>query len=89
MPINKTKISLKVQPNAAKNEVINFTHGVLQVKVAAPPVRGKANKELIAFLSQVLGVSKDALTIVKGRTSRSKVITIDSLSQEEIIHRLT
>ena len=82
------KISLRVHPNATRNEVVTSADGVLQVKVAAPPVKGKANKELVAFLSQVLGVGKSSLTIVKGHTSRNKVITVDGLSQEEIIKRL-
>ncbi len=86
---SETKISLRVYPRATKSEVAGFTDGVLQVRVAAPPVKGQANKELLAFLSKVLAVSKGALTIVKGHTSRSKVIAIDGLSQEEIMKRLS
>ena len=85
---SQAKISLRVHPNAARSEVIDFTDGVLRVRVAAPPVKGKANKELMAFLGQVLGVGKGSLTIIKGHTSRSKVIAIDGLSQEDIIKRL-
>ena len=88
MSNSQAKISVRVQPNADKNEFMDFTGDVLRVKVAAPPVKGKANKELLAFLSQVLGVGKGSLTIVKGHTSRSKVIAIDGLSQEDIIKRL-
>ena len=82
-------ISVRVYPNAAKNEVAGFSDGVWQVRVSAPPVKGKANRELTAFLSEVLGVSRSSLTIVKGHTSRNKVITIDGLSQEEIVRRLS
>jgi uncharacterized protein (TIGR00251 family) len=66
-----------------------LTGGVLQVRVAAPPVKGKANKELTAFLSRALGVSKSSLAIVKGHTSRNKVITVAGLSQQDIINRLS
>ena len=86
---NQTKIPLRVNPNAARSEVVAFADGVLKVKVAAPPVKGKANKELITFLSHVLGVDKGSLDIIKGHTSRSKVITIDGLSHEEVIQRLS
>jgi len=82
------KISLLVHPNAARNEVVGFSDGVLLVKISAPPVKGKANRELIAFLSQKLAVGKGTLTIVKGHTSRNKLIAIDGLGQEEIIRRL-
>ena len=83
------KISLRVQPNASRNELVDFTNGVLKVKVAAPPVKGKANEELIVFLSEILGISKGSLSIITGHTSRSKVVAIDGLSQDEIIRRLT
>ena len=88
MSESKAKISLRIYPNATKSEVVDFTSGVLRVRVAAPPVKGKANKELVAFLGQALGVGKDALAIIKGHTNRSKVISIDGLSQEVIMKRL-
>jgi uncharacterized protein (TIGR00251 family) len=81
-------LRLRIQPNASRNEIISFTDNVLLVKVAASPVKGKANRELVAFLSQALGLSKSSLSIVKGHTSRTKVIAIDGLSQEEITNRL-
>jgi uncharacterized protein (TIGR00251 family) len=86
---NETRISLRVYPSAVRNEVVDFTDGVWRIRVAAPPVKGKANTELLAFLSQVLGVGKSSLTIIKGHTSRSKVIAIDGLSREEVMQRLS
>lgn len=89
MSANQAKISLLVHPGAARSEVINFTDGVWQVRVAAPPVKGKANKELLSFLSKVLGVPQCALTIVRGNSGRHKLIAIDSLSREDITRRLS
>lgn len=82
------RLQVKVTPNASRNEITGLIDGVLQVKVAAPPVKGKANKELTAFLSQALGVKKSSLSIVKGQTSRNKVIAIEGLSRDDIIKRL-
>ena len=82
-------ISVRVYPNATKNEVVGFSDGVWQVRVAAPPVKGKANKELISFLGKVLGVGRSSLSITKGHTSRSKLIAVDGLTQEEIMKRLS
>ncbi len=82
-------ITVRVHPNATKNEVLGFSDGVWLVKISAPPVKGKANKELINFLSKVLGVGRSSLSITRGHTSRSKVVIIDRLSQEEIIKRLS
>ncbi len=86
---SRAKISLSVYPNAARNEVLGFTEGMLRVKVTAPPTRGKANQELIAFLGQLLDVGKSSVTIIKGHTSRNKLIAIDGLSQEEVRKRLS
>ena len=86
---SEVKISVRVYPGAARSEVVNFTEGVLRVRVAAPPVQGKANRELISFLSQLLGVGKGSLIIVKGHTSRDKVIAVVRLSHEEVIQRLS
>jgi len=85
---NEVKISLRVYPNASRNELVGFTDEVLRVKVSAPPSKGKANRELITFLSQLLGVGKDSVNIVKGHTTRNKVVAIDGLSQEEVMKRL-
>lgn len=85
---SKAKISLRVQPNATRNEVIGFIDGVLWVKIAAPPVKGKANRELLVFLSRFLGISQGALTITKGYTSRNKTLVVDGLSREELLKRL-
>ena len=86
---SKARISLLVFPNAARNEALSFTDGALRVRVAAPPAKGKANRELIAFLGRLLDVGKGSVNITKGHTSRNKLVTIDGLSQEEVIRRLS
>jgi len=68
--------------------VVGFAGGVLRVRVAAPPVKGKANRELLALLSQFLNVNQGALTITRGHTSRHKTIVVTGLSQEELLKRL-
>jgi len=82
------RIAVRVSPNATRNAVAGSLGGVLQVRVSAPPVKGKANEELIAFLSKVLGVSKSKIGIIRGHTTRNKVIAIDGLSQEDVVKRL-
>ena len=85
---SEARISLRVYPNASRNEMVAFADGVLRVKIAAPPIKGKANKELIAFLSRLLEVGKGSVNIIKGHTTRSKVVVIDGLSREEVMKRL-
>ncbi len=84
MPNPQTKISVKVQPNAGKNEVVGQANGVWRIKVAAPPDKGKANKELIEFLSEILNLKKDCISILKGLTSHNKLILIVEMSAETV-----
>ena len=69
--------------------MVGFSDGVLRVKVSAPPIKGKANKELITFLGRLLGVGKGGVNIMKGHTARNKVVAIDGLSREEVMKRLS
>lgn len=80
---------MQVQPNARKNEIVGFTDDVLKVKISMPPVKGKANKGLIEFLSHVLGVSKGSIMIEKGLTSKRKTIVIGGVAQSQIIEQLS
>ena len=68
--------------------MLRITEGVLHVKIAAPPIKGRANQELIKFLSGVLGVGRSQLTIEKGMTSRRKVIGINGLAQNQVMGKL-
>lgn len=90
MPVSESeaRITVRVYPNAARNEVVGLINEVLQVKVSAPPVKGRANIELIAFLSGAIGVSKSRVGIIKGHTARNKVIAIKGLNREDVLRRL-
>lgn len=84
----QARIAVRVQPNAAQSKVTGFKDGALQVRITAPPVEGKANQELVRFLADVLGVSKSSLTIEKGLTSRSKLVAVRGLGQDEVLRRI-
>ncbi len=85
---SQTRITVQVQPGAGQSKVVSFTSNILQVKIAAPPVKGRANKELMGFLSGLLGVSKSSINIEKGMTSRRKLIAISGLTQAQVLERL-
>lgn len=82
------RITVQVHPGARRNEVSRLQDGVWHLKIAAPPVEGKANKELIEFLSEILDVSKNRLSIDKGTTSHRKLIFVQGLTAGEIERRL-
>jgi uncharacterized protein (TIGR00251 family) len=68
--------------------VLGFEDGILHVKIAAPPVKGQANKELVKFLSRLIGVSKGCINIESGLTGRRKVIAVAGLDRDRILERL-
>jgi uncharacterized protein (TIGR00251 family) len=76
------KIALKVTPGARKNEILGWEEDyprigrVLRVKIAAPPVEGKANKEIVTFMAKSLGVPKSAVELLHGDTGRIKLIQV-------------
>jgi len=88
IPENKTRIRVRVYPNANRNEIVSLINGVLRIRISAPPVRGKANKELISFLGRLLNTSKDNISITKGHTDRNKLVVIDGFSQDSILKLL-
>ena len=81
-------IVVQVQPNASQNKLVRFEGEALHLRIKAPPIKGKANQELIKFLSDILGVSKDSLTIEKGMTGKRKVIGIKGLTQNRVMEQL-
>ncbi len=84
---NRAKILVQVHPNAAKDAVVGFADEVLQVRISAPPAKSKANKKLVAFLSQILDIRRNKVSIVKGHKSRNKVIAFDGLTYQEVVNR--
>ncbi|WP_200954378.1 MULTISPECIES: DUF167 domain-containing protein [unclassified Nocardioides] len=73
-------LSVRVQPGASRTGVVGPTGvdgGELKIRLASPPVDGRANEELLHWLAKEVGVPKSAVTLVRGQTSRSKVVRID------------
>ncbi|QIV93851.1 DUF167 domain-containing protein [Allofrancisella frigidaquae] len=71
------KISVYIQPNSSKSEVCGEHNGSLKIKISSPAVDGKANKAVIDFLSKHFNVKKKDIAIVKGITSRHKIISLN------------
>lgn len=87
----KTVLTVKVVPNARRTECEGLMDdGVtLRVRLAAPPVDGKANEALTGWLAERLGAPRGAVRLVSGQASRVKRIAIDGVSAEEAIAALT
>lgn len=78
------RLALKVHPRAKRNEVGETDGDVLRIKVTAPPVDSAANEAVVKLLAKRLGVSKGMVRIVRGQTSRLKVVEIQGVTAREV-----
>ena len=82
------RVKLKVIPNAPRNEVVRWSGGELTLKLVAPPVEGKANRELVKFLAKLLGVAGRDVEILRGDTSRHKTVSVIGVSAADAQERI-
>jgi uncharacterized protein (TIGR00251 family) len=75
-------LRLTVVPGAQRTQVVGRLGDRLKVRLAAPPEKGAANQELIAFLSRTLNLPKSSLKLTGGAQSRTKVVTVYDLSPD-------
>lgn len=78
-------IALRISPNASKNEIIKTEDGI-KVKITAQPIDGKANKALIEYLSKQFKIPKSLFEIVKGETSKDKIVLIKEFDNMKILN---
>jgi len=69
-------IAIRVKPNSRRNEVEKLEDGTYLVRVTSPPVEGKANEKVIEVLAEYFGKPKRAVNIVRGNSSRHKIVEI-------------
>ena len=81
-------LSVKVQPRASRNAVGGLHGTELKVAVTAPPVDAAANEAVLALLAETLGLPRRAVTLVRGQTSRHKVLRLDGITAEAAAAKL-
>jgi uncharacterized protein (TIGR00251 family) len=82
-------LTLRITPRARKTEFAGVLEdGILRVRVAAPPVEGKANVALLTFLAKVLEVRKNRIEIIAGQRGLDKIVSVLDLSAEEVQSRI-
>ncbi len=82
------RLEIKVQPRSSKNQIAGEQEGALKIKLTAPPVEGEANQALINFLSACLKIPKRNITLLKGDTSRHKLVEIQGIDKDSLIKLL-
>ena len=85
---SSVRFLVRVKPRASRSRILAVLEGALEVAIAAPPVEGAANTELIRLLAATLERGKSTIVIVSGEGSRSKLISIAGLTPAELVARL-
>jgi uncharacterized protein (TIGR00251 family) len=78
------RVTVKVHPRAKRSGITGRLGEAYKLDLAAPPVDGKANEECVRYFAELAGMSRGRVRIVKGATSRLKVIDIDGLPQSDL-----
>lgn len=81
-------LSVKLQPRASANEIASAIGNELRIKVTAPPVDSAANEALVRFLAEKLNCARNCVELVRGETSRHKVIKLHGLTISEVLGKL-
>jgi uncharacterized protein (TIGR00251 family) len=68
--------AVRVVPRASRTEIAGEYNGALKIRVAAPPVEGAANREVIRLLAKVFNLPQNAVEIVSGTASKNKIVHI-------------
>jgi|SRR6516164_9445333 uncharacterized protein (TIGR00251 family) len=82
-------LSIKLQPRAANNEIGEPLGNELRIKVTAPPVDSAANEALLRLVAQTLDCPRGKVELVRGHTSRHKVLKVFGVSEDEVTSKLS
>ena len=81
-------LAIKLQPRASANAVGEPLGNELRMKITAPPVDSAANEELVRFLAKTLGCARNCVELVRGHTSRHKLVKLHGLTPDEVLSHL-
>ena len=82
-------LAVRVTPRASNNEIVEIQEdGTVRIHLTAPAHEGKANEELIEFLSEILGAPKSHIDILAGASGRDKLITVLDMDADEVHSRI-
>ncbi len=78
------ELHIHCQPRASKTEIVGLHGDALKVRLAAPPLEGKANLKLCQYLAQLFGVSRHAVQILSGKNAKQKRVLIKGKKKDQI-----
>ena len=81
-------LEVVVAPRAKRSKFVGFRGGYPKIALAAPPIEGRANEELLAFLKELLGLSGRAVELIRGGTSRRKAVFLRGITPGQVLQVL-
>lgn len=82
------RVPVRAQPSASRSELAGEYDGALRIRLAAPPVEGAANDELIRFIAKRVGVPKSAVVVTAGESGRNKTLEISGVDARAVARGL-
>jgi uncharacterized protein (TIGR00251 family) len=77
-------IAVRVQPRARRDEVVGERAGSIVIRLKAPPVDGKANAALVAFIAKAANLPRSHVEIVRGATAREKAVRVAGIAEADL-----
>lgn len=81
-------INFRIQPGARRNEISGEYGNGIKVRLTAPPEQGKANQALISLLAEKTRLKENQISIIRGHTSRNKVVVFNGIEETEVRKKL-
>ncbi len=78
-------LNCRILPSSSRNAVVEVTDAVVRIKITSPPLEGKANKTLAAFLAKMFKISKNRVKIVSGLSAKQKTLLMVGLESEKVL----
>lgn len=89
-PNDQIYIKIHAKPGAKESEIVDIISDAIDIQIAARPVDGEANSELVRFIAEILCIKKTEINLVKGLKSREKTLSImkNNLTVENVLEKL-
>ena len=82
------EIAVSVVPRSSRCEIAGIHNNALRIKLTSPPVDNEANKQCCEFIAKQMGIARRQVAIIRGQTSRHKVLRIEGVVEQEVQEKL-
>jgi uncharacterized protein (TIGR00251 family) len=82
------RIEVRLRPGSSRDELLGLRGGVLQARVSAPPVDGRANRALCRLIAKRIGVAQSRVEVARGEKSRNKVVRVQGIESRALLEAL-